>query len=76
MQDAFKYVMLSAASRTKGQSDMAKFEKARRLQFNIEKIRQAYTKEFDSADTMERQRAVIIYLIDKLALRVGGEKGM
>lgn len=74
VQDNFKYVMLSASSRTKGQSDMAKFEKARKLKDIIDKIRKAYTKEFTSAEASERQRSVIIYLIDKLALRVGGEK--
>lgn len=74
IQGNFKYVMLSASSRTKGQSDMAKFDKARKLKTKIDEIRAAYTKDFTSSSEKERQRAVVVYLIDKLALRVGGEK--
>ncbi len=74
LQGSKKYVMLSASSRTKGQSDMAKFDKARELKKKIESIRQAYRAGWSAASDMERQRAVVVYLIDKLALRVGGEK--
>ena len=74
LQGAKKYVMLGASSRTKGQSDMAKFDKARKLKDHIEAIREAYRKSWTSSVEMERQRAVVVYLIDKLALRVGGEK--
>lgn len=74
LQGAKKYVMLSASSRTKGQSDMAKFDKARELKKKIEAIRQAYRAGWTAETVLERQRAVVIYLIDKLALRVGGEK--
>lgn len=66
--------MLAASSRTKGQSDMAKFDKARKLKGKIEKIRKAYMNDLSSSNDKEKQRAVVIYLIDKLALRVGGEK--
>lgn len=74
LQGGIKYVMLAASSRTKGQSDMAKFDKARKLKKEIDKIRSAYRKSWKSSDAKERQRAVVVYLIDKLALRVGGEK--
>ena len=74
LQGNIKYVMLSAASRTKGMSDMAKFDKARKLRGKIDDIRTAYRKGFKSSNLMEQQRAVIVYIIDKLALRVGGEK--
>jgi DNA topoisomerase-1 len=74
LQGAKKYVMLSASSRTKGQSDMAKFDKARLLKKKITGIREAYRAGWKASTEMERQRAVVVYLIDKLALRVGGEK--
>ena len=74
LQGNKKYVMLGSSSRTKGQSDMAKFDKARTLKKHINKIRTAYRSAWSSDVEMERQRAVVVYLIDKLALRVGGEK--
>ncbi len=74
LQGNKKYVMLGASSRTKGQSDMAKFDKARKLKDHINDIRTAYKRSWTSDVEMERQRGVVVYLIDKLALRVGGEK--
>ena len=71
---AYKYVMLSAASDVKGQSDYKKFEKARALKKHIGKIRKEYTKELKSEIMADRQRATAMYLIDKLALRAGNEK--
>jgi DNA topoisomerase-1 len=69
-----KYVMLAANSAVKGMSDMMKFEKARKLKDHIEAIRESYQKDFHSTDLFTRQRAVAMYFIDKLALRVGNEK--
>ncbi|KAG8960852.1 DNA topoisomerase 1 [Tulasnella sp. 408] len=71
----FKYVFLAAGSSIKGQSDMAKFEKARELKNHVARIRQDYTAELRSKVTAERQRATAMYFIDKLALRAGNEKG-
>lgn len=73
--DNFKYVMPAATSTIKGQSDMLKFEKARRLKSKIVHIRQSYMKDFKSKEPLVAQRAVAMYFIDKLALRVGNEKG-
>ncbi|KAG9137294.1 hypothetical protein Leryth_014921 [Lithospermum erythrorhizon] len=70
----FKYVFLAASSTLKGQSDKEKYEKARKLTDHIDKIREAYTKNFTSKDATKRQIAVATYLIDKLALRAGNEK--
>ncbi|KAJ0251353.1 Topoisomerase I C-terminal domain-containing protein [Hirschfeldia incana] len=69
-----KYVILSASSSQKGQSDKKKYEKARKLKDHIESIREAYTKNFTSKDVSKRQIAVATYLIDKLALRAGNDK--
>lgn len=70
-----KYVWLAAGSAFKGMSDHAKFEKARKLKDHIEKIRRDYWEGFKSKTKEVRQRSVAMYLIDKLALRVGNEKG-
>ncbi|KAK6342643.1 DNA topoisomerase 1 [Orbilia javanica] len=70
-----KYVMLAVTSSLKGQSDFKKYEKARELKKHIEKIRREYTQELSDKQTMVRQRATAIYLIDKFALRAGNEKG-
>lgn len=70
-----KYVFLSAGSTWKGQSDRQKFEKARKLQEHIDVIRKDYTAELKSKVMAERQRATAMYLIDRLALRAGNEKG-
>jgi len=69
-----KYVFLSANSSFKGMSDFKKFEKARELSLHIDKIRTDYKTQLTSADLEVKQRATALYLIDKLALRVGGAK--
>ncbi|CCW60738.1 unnamed protein product [Phytomonas sp. EM1] len=71
----FKYVMLAPSSAVKGQSDLVKFETARKLKDHVETIRENYTRSFKSSDIHTAQRAVAMYFIDKLALRVGNEKG-
>lgn len=70
-----KYVWLAAGSAFKGMSDHAKFEKARRLSQYIEQIRRDYRKGWKAKGKEPKQRATAMYLIDKLALRVGNEKG-
>lgn len=70
-----KYVFLSAGSTWKGQSDRQKFEKARELQKHVDRIRKDYTADLKSKIMADRQRATAMYLIDKLALRAGNEKG-
>ncbi|KAG5468390.1 hypothetical protein LSCM1_02370 [Leishmania martiniquensis] len=70
-----KYVMLAPSSTVKGQSDMMKFEKARKLKDKVDDIRASYMKDFKSNDIHVAQRAVAMYFIDRLALRVGNEKG-
>lgn len=70
-----KYVWLAASSSFKGKSDMAKYEKARRLKKSIDKIRKDYTKGLKAKDMFTRQRSTAMWVIDVLALRVGNEKG-
>jgi DNA topoisomerase-1 len=56
-----------------GQNDYGKFEKARDLNSKIDKIRKKYTKDFKKADKAELAAAV--FLLDKIAIRPGTEKG-
>lgn len=69
-----KYVFLAANSKFKGMNDFKKYEKARRLKDYIERIREDYSKKLEEG-TENRQLGVATYLVDKLALRVGNEKG-
>ncbi|CAF0773645.1 unnamed protein product [Rotaria sordida] len=69
-----KYIMLNASSRVKGERDWQKYEKARKLHRVIDKIRENYQIDWKSKEMRIRQRAVALYFIDKLALRVGNEK--
>ncbi|KAJ3012997.1 DNA topoisomerase 1 [Thoreauomyces humboldtii] len=78
VNESIKYVFLAATSSLKGVSDMKKFEKARALkvtQESVHSIRQDYTRELKDKIMHTRQRATAMYLIDRLALRAGNEKG-
>ena len=70
----FKYVMMAATSSWKSESDLQKYEKARKLKDYIEDIRATYTKNWTSKERRERQMATALYFIDRLALRAGHEK--
>ena len=70
-----KYINLAADSKIKGENDKKKYEKARRLKKEIQKIRTNYTSAMESKNIVDNQLGVCTYLIDKLALRVGNEKG-
>jgi len=70
-----KYVWLGAKSDFKAKSDEEKFDKARKLVKLINKIRQTNTLNLQSSDLHTAQLATSLYFIDKLALRVGNEKG-
>mmetsp|Transcript_1286 Transcript_1286/g.2201 ORF Transcript_1286/g.2201 Transcript_1286/m.2201 type:complete len:799 (-) Transcript_1286:106-2502(-) len=69
-----KYMQLAAMSSFKGKSDRSKYNKAARLCGNIEKIRKDYKKNLTAKDKALRQLATAMWVIDRLALRVGGEK--
>uniref|UniRef100_A0A6U5F964 DNA topoisomerase 1 n=1 Tax=Corethron hystrix TaxID=216773 RepID=A0A6U5F964_9STRA len=69
-----KYMQLAAMSSFKGKSDRSKYNKAARLCSEIDRIRKDYKKNLKSRDTAKRQLATAMWVIDRLALRVGGEK--
>jgi DNA topoisomerase-1 len=70
----WKYVQFGATSSIKAESDQKKYEKARSLHKYVDKIRSDYNKNMLSESTEMAQLAVATYLVDKLALRAGGEK--
>ncbi len=73
--NSVKYMQLAASSSFKGKSDMGKYDKAMKLKGYIRKIRKDYTARLNSSDPEDCQIATCMWVIDKLALRVGGEKG-
>ncbi|XP_036405890.1 DNA topoisomerase 1-like isoform X2 [Megalops cyprinoides] len=74
VQGSCKYIMLDASSKLKGEKDREKYEVARRLSACVDQIRSQYYQDMKSKHMVIRQRAVALYFIDKLALRVGNEK--
>jgi DNA topoisomerase-1 len=54
--------------------DMQKFEKARKLGKNIEKVRKGYTKDLKGSSSETKQLATAVYLLDVLAIRPGTDK--
>jgi DNA topoisomerase-1 len=74
VQNQSKYVMLAASSSFKGKSDMEKYDKAIELKGCIGKIRADYTSKIKSTDRLKRELGTAMWVIDILALRVGGEK--
>eukprot|EP01017_Pseudomicrothorax_dubius_P006083 TRINITY_DN11678_c0_g1_i5.p1 TRINITY_DN11678_c0_g1~~TRINITY_DN11678_c0_g1_i5.p1 ORF type:complete len:533 (-),score=153.47 TRINITY_DN11678_c0_g1_i5:66-1664(-) len=70
-----KYIYLAASSKFKGLNDKMKYEKARRLKDVISKVRSDYDRKLKEKDIVSRQLGTATYLIDRLALRVGNEKG-
>ncbi|KAG0028442.1 DNA topoisomerase 1 [Podila clonocystis] len=75
VNDSTKYVFLAAGSSLKGQSDLKKFETARSLKKEVDGIRKGYMTDLKDKKMVIRQRATAMYLIDRLALRAGNEKG-
>ena len=70
-----KYLFLAAESKLKGLNDKKKYERARRLKSMVGNIREDYLKNMNSTKRDIQQLGLATYFIDKLALRVGNEKG-
>ena len=69
-----KYMQLAAQSSFKGKSDRSKYGKAGKLCEKIVSIRKSYKKALKGKDKETKQLATAVWVIDRLALRVGGEK--
>ena len=74
ISDKNKYVFTSMESIFKSKSDMEKFDLARQLKNKVNHIRSSYYVDMKSDNNIGRQQATALYLIDNLALRVGGKK--
>jgi DNA topoisomerase I len=68
------YARFGRKSSFKMQSDMNKYELARKLKKKVNSIREDNDKNMESNSSETRQHATALYLIDKLALRIGGDK--
>ena len=69
-----KYIMFSAEGRFKGESDFAKYEKARKLEKHINTVREKYMGDATSKNIIKKQLGTVLYLIDHFGVRVGNEK--
>lgn len=72
--EKYNYARFGRKSGFKMKSDEDKYDKARLLKKKIKKIRARNEQNMNSQDRETKQLAVALYLIDKLALRVGNEK--
>lgn len=70
-----KYLWLAAHSEMKSSNDQKKFDIAKKLKKKIRKINEVNETNLRSTDIKTRQIATALFFIDKLALRVGNEKG-
>jgi DNA topoisomerase-1 len=69
-----KYVWFSQEGAFKAQSDIKKYEKARKLHSQVNLIREAYMNDAKSANLTRLQLGTVLYLIDHFGIRVGNEK--
>lgn len=74
INDQIKYTFLSAQSKFKGYKDLLKYENARKLKSCVDSIRKDYKNKMCQKSIVSKQLGTAVYLIDFLALRVGGEK--
>ena len=69
-----KYVHFAATGRFKQQSDLAKYEKARKLQRHIDIVRKKYMIDASSQDPEKMQLGTVLWLIDNHGIRPGDER--
>lgn len=69
-----KHVWLSDAFPVKQEREIEKFDQAKKLEKQIEKVRAHIGENLTSPDPLRRKIATVCYLIDALKLRVGDEK--
>jgi DNA topoisomerase-1 len=69
-----KYVMFSHEGKFKGENDLAKYEKARKLEKFIQVVRDRYVDDAKSKDVRNMQLGTVLFLIDNYGIRVGNER--
>ncbi|MDE1857848.1 MAG: DNA topoisomerase I [Thaumarchaeota archaeon] len=74
LTDKEKYVWLHESSPLQQSRSKAKYDNAKKVGNNLQKIRSKIQKDLESKDGTARQVATVCYLIDALGMRVGDEK--
>lgn len=69
-----KYVKFSDEGKFKGESDIEKYEKARKLQMYINTVRERYMVYSSSDNPIKMQLGTVLYLIDHFGVRIGNER--
>lgn len=69
-----KYVMFSSEGRFKGEADLVKYEKARKLEIHIDRVRDRYMNDATSKNIIKMQLGTVLFLIDNFGVRVGNER--
>lgn len=69
-----KYIWLAETSPLKQKRERSKYNRAKKLEGKIEKIRSHVEKNLTNCNIKRRKVATVCYLIDTLKLRVGDEK--
>ena len=70
-----KYVRFAQTGRFKGAADLAKYEKARKLQKRINGIRRKYMADAEADSIVKRQLGTVLWLIDHYGVRPGDARG-
>ena len=74
LTDKEKYVWLHESSPLQQSRSRAKYDNAKKVGVNLQKIRSRILRDLDSKNERARQVATVCYLIDTLGMRVGDEK--
>ncbi len=74
LTDKEKYVWLHESTPIQQSRSKMKYDNARKVGSNLERIRSKILRELDSKDEKARQVATVCYLIDTMGMRVGDEK--
>ena len=74
LTDKEKYVWLHESAPIQQSRSRAKYDNARKVGTNMDRIRSKILRELDSKDERMRQVATVCYLIDTMGMRVGDEK--
>jgi DNA topoisomerase-1 len=74
LTDKEKYVWLHESSPLQQSRSKAKYDNAKKVGANLQKLRSRILKELDSKNERSRQVATVCFLIDTLGMRVGDEK--
>jgi DNA topoisomerase-1 len=69
-----KYIQFADTGKFKGQSDLDKYEKARKLQRHISILRKSYMTDAASTNNVKMQLGTVLWLIDNHGIRPGDEK--